>query len=537
MRRPGEMGEGIPGEGHGGRTGLSRPAKAAVLASGRFLTAVVNIVSLAVLSRCLTKGDYGTYRQAILAYMALAPFITLGLPQALYFFLPGVEKGARRILAENLSILLSTGALFSGFLLFGGNQLLARTFSNPALADALRRFWIYPLVAIPLTALPPCLMARDRPREVALFSVGSRTLILVLVVAAALYFRAPGPALVAMSLGTAFSFLLGLRLMTNACPGPPSLPTRRGIVDQLRFGIPLGLAGTVGMISGRVGQLIVSTLCTPEAFAEYANGAVELPMVGIITGSVIAVITPELAASLKRGRRREALRLWQNAMVKCATLLLPIMVSVFLLAPEFIRIVFSARYENSVLPFRLLLLILAVRTTNFGALFIAANRNHLVLIRSLVSLVVGTVLGVIFVKAVGAWGAALAVVVTTYGVAMPLNIIFLSRTLQISGWKFMPLNRLGRVFAVSLAAAFPAWLILGLVGERSDFVRLLVGGAVYVASLLVLFRAAGIREHVEVIQGILRRRSQPAAGPDGPLPPSGDSRSGSSVDLSYPSDD
>jgi O-antigen/teichoic acid export membrane protein len=80
----------------------SRTSKVLILSSGEALTALVGIVSAAVLTRVFSKDDYASYRQTLLAFTFAVPFVTLGLPRALYYFLPGEEKRTRGILVENL---------------------------------------------------------------------------------------------------------------------------------------------------------------------------------------------------------------------------------------------------------------------------------------------------------------------------------------------------------------------------------------------------------------------------------------------------
>ena len=111
----------------------SRTFKAAILASGQFLASCAGIIGFAVLSRVFNKQDYATYRQTILAYRFVAPLLILGLPQALYYFLPDEKKRPRGVLYENMILLTVLAILFSLFLLCGGNRLLAWRFNNLAL--------------------------------------------------------------------------------------------------------------------------------------------------------------------------------------------------------------------------------------------------------------------------------------------------------------------------------------------------------------------------------------------------------------------
>ncbi len=183
----------------------SRSAKVIILASGQALTALVGIVSMAVLTRVFSKLDYATYRQTLLAYTFAVPFVTLGLDRTLYFFLPGEKERPRALLVENLLLLTVAGGILSLFLLLGGNHLLARRLNNPDLATILLLLIPYPLLMLPASALNACLMARDRTQQVAGFNVASRLVMLVLVLLPVLFWATPAAAIVGTVVGAAIT--------------------------------------------------------------------------------------------------------------------------------------------------------------------------------------------------------------------------------------------------------------------------------------------------------------------------------------------
>ena len=66
----------------------TRKKKVFALSLGQGLMAIVAIVTGMVASRLLSYKDYATLRQTFLAYEFAAPMLTMGLPVALYYFLP-----------------------------------------------------------------------------------------------------------------------------------------------------------------------------------------------------------------------------------------------------------------------------------------------------------------------------------------------------------------------------------------------------------------------------------------------------------------
>ena len=67
----------------------SNTSKVLALSSAQLVTTVVSVVSGVIFARYLSVLDYATYLQTFLAYDFVVPILTLGLPSALYYFLPG----------------------------------------------------------------------------------------------------------------------------------------------------------------------------------------------------------------------------------------------------------------------------------------------------------------------------------------------------------------------------------------------------------------------------------------------------------------
>jgi O-antigen/teichoic acid export membrane protein len=207
------------------------------------------------------------------------------------------------VLIDNLTLLVILACIFSLFLALGGNELLAMRFDNPDLAQTLR--WMIPY-----------------------------------------------PLFVPVALWLAFS----------SVPGKWTLPDPGTMKQMLKFSVPLGLATMFGTMSLQLDKVIVSALTSPEEFAVYSNGAVEIPLIGIITGAVTVVVLADMRKSVADGNFQEAIRLFRLTAEKTSYILFPAMVFLFISADSFIQTLFSDKYADSVIPFRWYLLLLPVRT-------------------------------------------------------------------------------------------------------------------------------------------------------------------------------
>jgi len=470
----------------------SRTAKAIILASGQGLTTLVNLATVMVLARLFTKEDYAAYRQTLLAYSFLAPFVSLGLPQALFYFLPTEKERPRGVLVENVLLLAAGGAIISLFLLCGGNHLLARWFDNPELARTLRIFTPYPLVMLPASAFGACLLARGHATTVAVYNVLSRTLVLASVLVPVLLVPTPSVAIAGLVSASILTALAALSLMFRACRTGDWRPSTAGIKSQLGYSLPIGLGGLVGRLDRNLDKLLVSILCGPAAFAVYVNGAMEIPLIGVITGSVTAVLVVDYTKLYAEGNTDEIIRLIHSAMVKCGLILIPLMFFLLVTAPEVMGLLYGPAYVESAAVFRIYLLLLPIRTLTFGALLRATGHSHHILIQAILTLVANTLLTWVGIRLLGPIGAALATVLVVWLVAVPYLVVQFRHILGCRIATLFPWRPMAKLHFASAAAAAVVPTVLScwpLEGRVGSFV---LAASVYAAVAVPLLVAVGL---------------------------------------------
>jgi O-antigen/teichoic acid export membrane protein len=418
----------------------SRTTKVIALSLGQTLTRLSGIVAAAVLSRILTQGDYATYRQTMLAYAFISPLIMLSLPQAIFYFFPKHEGNERQMLTENLSLLAAMGIIFTLFLFCGGNNFLALRFHNPDLERTLRYLAPYSLFMIPAGAMGACLVARNKIKALTISNVLTRMTGLTFVVFACVLFKSPVPIIIAEVLSSIILFIVAMWLMFSSCPGALTYPSLHRMFEMVKYSIPMGIAGMLGTISMQIDKIIVSSMCKPTEFATYANGAIEIPLIGIITGSITVVIITDMTKMCQQNNPQQALALFQNAALRSASILLPAMCFFLVTADEFIVALYSAKYVKSVTPFRLYLIILPIRIVFFGAAIMALGKTKYILIRSIFDLIINAMLSIILVYYMGYLGAIFATILTLYFWTVPFNLKIISQGFNTSFWSVLPLR-------------------------------------------------------------------------------------------------
>ena len=444
---------------------------------------LVSLVSGMVFARALTVADYGTYLQTFLAYDFAVPILTLGIPSALYYFLPGAKERQKGLVLDNMLLLFFAAVIFSLFLALGGTELLAKRFNNPDLSRTLRWIVFYPLYTFPVI-LGTVLVIKDRINLNAAYSVITGIILTAsLIIAAILTKSYRAPAIVRILLPILF-FPVAIYLSFKYVPGKWVKPSFSSMWQMLKFAVPLGLASVFGTLTLQLSNVIVSLLCTPEDFAVYANGAKEVPVIGIITGSIAVVIMTDMSQKIKEGDKKTALELFRKASAISACFLLPVMCFFIFYAKQFIDILYTSKYEGSVLPFRIYLFILPMRIVYYGSAFIALGRSRAVLYRSAIELVITATLCFFLVKWLGAYSAALAMVITFYLWSIPYNLHTLGKEFLCKTTYVIPLGKIGKIFLVSLISGLFASAFL--LFKSSSISLLCMGFSIYFLVYIVL---------------------------------------------------
>ena len=469
----------------------SRTWKALVLSSGQFCVTCSSIVLAAVLARLFSKQDYAAYQQTLLTYNVIAPLLALGLPNALYYFVPRDKNKARSILSGNLLLLVVIGGVFAAVMWCGGSSLLARRFNNPAVRDLLLIYSPYAMLALPVSTVTACLLSCGRTNTSAVFNVSARLLTLVCAIGLVLIWRVPRAAIAGTVAAEFLIFMAALFLMYKVAPGDSWRPRLADIWDQMRFSVPLGLATAIGVLSRSVDKVVVSSMCSPEQFAVYVNGAIDMPLIGILTGSISAVLLPEIVELYSKGNPAAGLVLWGRAAVKCAIILLPAMCFLFIMAPEVMRVLFSSEYAASATPFRLYLLLVPIRVVAWGPMLMAAGRSSWILSRTVVSLGLNVILSIFLVRYMGYLGAVVGSICELDLWTVPFYMVSISKLYGCRALRVLPLRELLLVMALSLSASLVFFMKPHL-PLHNDIIRIAVFGVLYASAYIVLILFLGM---------------------------------------------
>ena len=472
----------------------SRTAKVFALSLGSSLSIIGSLASGMIAARWLSKHDYATIRQTFLAYDFVAPLLMMGLPSAVYYFLPREQNIKRGVIVDNMVLLIAGGLLFSLFIILGGHHLLAMRFDNPDLRHTLRWVFPYPLLIMPIAGIAAVLVCADRTRTLAAYNVVSSLALTITGIVAILLTRSyAAPILVRIIVPVVF-LPVALYLMFKAVPGPMRRPRWTSMREMVLYSVPLGLATMLGSTTLQLHSVIVASICTPEDFAVYINGAMEIPVIGIVTGSITTVVFAEMSELCAKGDKAAALQLFHKASIKSACILFPTMCFLLATAKPFILFLYSEQYQASVVPFVIYLFVLPLRIVVYGAALMALGMTRVILVRSILDLAINAVLCFVLVKTIGYIGAAIATILTLYFWTLPYNLYKISHGFGVTWQETLPFKSLLKMLlicallmplAVLGSYAFPL-ISLGRLSLASVLYWPLVAYLFYRAAFIVL---------------------------------------------------
>lgn len=444
----------------------------ALLAAGAVATDVV-------LGWALDRHVNGLLQAALIVLRVALVAGALGVPTSLYFLFPRTPpEDRRRLFVQSFLVLALTGAVLGGAVWAGASGLV-RLLGQPP--DSLPFFRVAGLaVALSLPGLlaEPLLVVLERPWAAA-FNAAAGTgaqigaLLLLLHSGAS-----PELLLIAPAVSSLVRIIVPLSMIAHLRRPPGGMgitPWRKLLSSQAAVALPVALTAAIDACSAYADRAVVARLFSPVELALYRYGAQEVPFVALLAGAFTPVLLPQISAFLHEERRTEALMVWHWAATRTAALLFGIFWALLWIAPDFLTLLYSPRYREAELYFRIYLLLLPVRVVAFMPMLYALKRGGAAAGVAAGEAVLSVALALALTRQIGLAGAAWSVVIATAlqaavylavirsGLQCPWKEVLPWRTLLRDLWIscafFAPLALFGRI--VFLPA--PATVVLSLI--------------------------------------------------------------------------
>ena len=433
-----------------------------------------------ILVRQMSLAEFGLYKQAFLIAATAITIFPLGFAMSAFYFLPREPERKGEVVFNILLAYVLVGVL--SWLLFAlWPEILLTIFNSTAIAAYSGLIGLAILFLLASSFLEFVVLANGDVRLAAALVVAVQVSRVTLLIGAAALFGTLTALLYAALLHGAVQMALTLWYLAARFPGfwrrwRPDL-----LRAQLAYAIPLGAAGLLAVAQEDLHNYIVAHRFDPAAYAIYAVGCMQIPLLLIFRDSVGTVMIARVSALRQEGRIREIVRLTARMLRKLAVILLPLYFFLLVAGRELITLLFTERYLES-WP------IFAVNLTFIPSLFLATAYDPILraypehfgfLLRTRAVLVVILLGGLLW--ATGRFGliGAIAVVVSVSMLERMIVGFKVIRILRVTAADWVLLKDVGRVLLAAAAAAVVAAGTEAAVAPASPLLMVTATGAAF----------------------------------------------------------
>ncbi len=467
-----------------------RAKKVLVFSVAQIITIFINFLVSPYLSRALPKEDYSAYNQVIVVIGLAAVLFAFGIQSVAFLFFSRKDENQQQIISTMQAGVLVLG-IVSSVTLFLFSFTASSVFAQADMGLYLRLCAPAVLVTFINNYLQGVLVYNGRTKYVAFLSVFNAAFTVTFLYLSLNVWKSVTYALLFSQVAAP---LLSLTLAL--------LAARKLLVSQIRFypaaakkifkvSFPLYITSLLGSSYIYFSAFFVILILGDIEYANYRNGAVEIPFISTVAFSVSAILLPDLNRYFHDGRLSQAFELKKKIINQCIFLLYPVIVFFIVYYYEFIVSYFSVKYAESALVFAIYSITCFVRINDYQDVLITAGKAPFILKSNIVyfltNIILVTVLGFFF----GIYGVAVAASISVFLLAY----ILLRKDAEIFGVRissFFQVKQIAFVFILSLALAVGLKWVLNVFMGTHPLVVFLTAAAVYFPAMYISITRSGL---------------------------------------------
>lgn len=318
---------------------------------------VLSFLSAIILSRYLTKDDYGTFKQVIYVYITLSVLFEAGLSSVFPYFIPRYKYGEGKFIVNKVTnILFLLGALFTIFL-YSTSDIISDLMKNKELAIAIKMFSLTPLFLLPTLGIEGLYIALKKSQYIVIYQTITLLISLICCTIPVIFFdMGYKGAIIGWVVGSGFKCIIAVLMKQLPYTNTIAIKVPFIYKQVFSYALPLMLVSIAGLFLHSASQFFISRYCGQVSFAEFSNGFISLPFVSICAGSVRSLLLPICSKANTDGTIQNALKVYENAVWETILLVFPIIFFCFTFAKDIMTIMYTDNYISSTPFFQLALL-------------------------------------------------------------------------------------------------------------------------------------------------------------------------------------
>lgn len=330
---------------------------------------IVDLLLIIFLSHHMSTSNYGIYSQIIFLVTLLIALISFGQNKSLFYYFSSdtvtINSSVSTIINGNfllsiallpLAILLIT---YIGYRSVPLEYLVMYSISIPA--------------QLSIVTLNTYLHSIRQQKKLAFYLGGFSILKLLLLIPVFLTSVSLKWIFILFTSLHYFNFI-ALQFTTNIYKPVFNITFYKRFIQT---GTKLGLATLIAVLLTNLDKLFLIRFLTPEDFAIYKNGTLNIPVISSLYGMISAYSFPYLTHAIQRQSSSRVIKIKSKGIDIVSIFILPLLTFLFVYAQDLITLLFGVTYSRSIIIFKLFLLTYLFRLTSFEDVLLSANKPNL----------------------------------------------------------------------------------------------------------------------------------------------------------------
>lgn len=434
----------------------AKSMKVLILTIGNGINILINFLTLPFLVRSLSYSDYGSYGQALIVIGFLQGIFTFNLNQVANIYLAKKEYSPRLVFS---SLMRSTFFLsvISMLILAATTPLISASFQNDMLTKMLLLSLLNLAAQVPAPILLSVLIFHEKVKRASIILILTNILKVVSMLFAIKILHSINYLMGFLSIVSviqiiAFYFAVPKEFRTL------KLKDKNLAKGYLSMATPLAISSIVERSVVYIDGIMISTMLTTTNYALYRAGAIEVPFVASLYGSVAAIVMPEVAKLFVDKKISDILQLKKKVIAGTVFFVYPVLIFLLLFSAPIVTFYLSEKYSQSALVFAIFNLSLFIRINDYQDVIIIAGKTKFIFKVITTMILFNLFLNFTLIKIFGIEGSALAFILFLFIYAGILTW----KTCKLLNCRFTDLFNMDvivRILLLSLATALPLWII------------------------------------------------------------------------------
>jgi O-antigen/teichoic acid export membrane protein len=396
----------------------NRSFKVIVVAIGNGINILINFLTLPYLVRSLSFDDYGTYGQVLMIVTILQGFFTFNLNQIANIYFANEEHNPKIVFSTIAKFSLGM-SLLSCIVMFASIPIVGSAFDNDLLFKLLSFSVLNLFAQVIAPILISALIFFNRVQNTVAILVTTNVLKVATMFYAIQYLHS----LEAMMIGLSIVSLIQLVAFLTQVPKDVlsfSYFDKSLAKNMFVMASPLAISSLIEKSLVYLDGVMVSAMLTTTAYAFYRAGAVEVPFVAGLYGSVTAIVMPEIAKLYSEKNLNEIIRLKRIAISGTIFFVYPVLIFLFFFAEPLVSTYLSKNYSASILIFMIFNLSLLIRVNDYQDIIIISKNSKFIFKAVFFVSILNLILNYALIKYFGINGAACAFIFSLTSFALLL---------------------------------------------------------------------------------------------------------------------